>query len=63
MSGVAGRAGLKPISADRKVIQISGPLHAWLTKVKQEKERELGRQVSFTEVIEQLTAIHRPVKS
>lgn len=47
---------------DRKVIQISGPLHEWLTKIKKEREQDLGRQVTYTEVIEQLIAIHRPVK-
>lgn len=47
---------------DRKVIQISAPLHAWLTEVKEAREAELGRAVTFTEILEDATAIHRPVR-
>lgn len=38
----------------RKVIQVSAPLHAWLSARQAEMEAELGRQVTFTEIIEQL---------
>lgn len=56
VSGVAGRAGPKPerISADRAVIQISRPVHVRLSKIKEAREGQLHRQVSFTEIIEQL---------
>ena len=40
--------------ADRAVIQISKPLHLWLLQVKKEREQQLGRQVSISEIIEQL---------
>ena len=41
-------------ATDRKVIQISAPLHAWLTAIKEQREKQLGRQVTFTEIIDQL---------
>lgn len=44
------------------VIQISRPLKLWLDQLKKEQEQELGRQVTYSEIIERLTAIHRPVK-
>ena len=44
---------IKP-SSDRAVIQISRRVHERLTKIKDDQTRERQRQVSFTEVIEQL---------
>ena len=39
--------------ANRKVIQISTPLHDRLSETKRERELELSRQVSFSEIIDQ----------
>lgn len=39
---------------DRAVIQVSRPLHTWLLNQKREQQQQLGRQVTFTEIIEQL---------
>lgn len=36
----------------RKVIEVSEPLHARLTTIKKERQRRLGRQVTFTEIID-----------
>lgn len=44
---------IKPAS-DRAVIQISRRVHTRLTQMKDEQTQELQRQVSFTEIIEQL---------
>ena len=54
MSGVPRRAKAVPVSETRAVIQISRPLHTRLTELKNEQQQRLSRQVSFTEVIEQL---------
>lgn len=54
MSGVAGRADREPIAADRAVIQVSRPVHQRLTAIKDARQAQLHRQVSFTEIIEQL---------
>ena len=40
--------------ADRAVIQISRRLHTWLLAEKRRQTRKLGRQVTFTEIIDQL---------
>jgi hypothetical protein len=42
----------KPI--DRAVIQVSRPVHTWLLARQRERQLELKRQVSFTEIIEAL---------
>ena len=39
--------------ADRAVIQISRQLHGRLAKVKGEREQQLGRLVTFTEIIDE----------
>lgn len=44
----------KPAAVDRAVIQISRPVHRRLAKIKTNQQRQLKRQVSFTEIIEQL---------
>lgn len=44
----------RPVAADRAVIQISRPVHKRLAKIKTAQQRQLKRQVSFTEIIEQL---------
>ena len=54
MSGVPRRAKAVPVSETRAVIQISRPLHTRLMELKLEQQQRLSRQVSFTEVIEQL---------
>lgn len=41
----------RPRPANRAVIQISRTLHDQLTKIKQEREEELERVVSFDEII------------
>ena len=41
-------------ATDRAVIQVSKPLHDWLKKVQAEQQQRLGRQVTFSEIIEQL---------
>lgn len=43
-----------PVSETRAVIQISRPLHTRLSALKDERQQQLQRQVSFTEIIEQL---------
>jgi hypothetical protein len=40
--------------ADRAVIQVSRPVHTWLLARQRERQLELKRQVSFTEIIEWL---------
>lgn len=40
--------------AERAVIQISRPLHDRLTKIKNEQQQQLKRQVTFSEIIEQM---------
>ena len=37
---------------DRAVIQISRQLHGRMAKIKNEREQELGRLVTFTEIID-----------
>ena len=54
MSGGPRRAKAVPVSETRAVIQISRPLHTRLSQIKEEQQQRLSRQVSFTEVIEQL---------
>ena len=39
---------------DRKVIQVSEPVWARLAQLQQERQAELKRQVSYSEVIERL---------
>lgn len=39
---------------DRKVIQVSKPIHERLIEIQQENEERLGRQVTFSEIIERL---------
>jgi hypothetical protein len=41
-------------SAERTVISVSRPVHAWLLARQRERQLELKRQVSFTEIIERL---------
>lgn len=41
---------------DRKVIQVAGPLHDRLKETQRHLEARLGRQVSFSEIIEQWRA-------
>lgn len=41
----------RPRSAHRKVIEVSKPLHEELTRIKAERSEQLGRQVTFTEII------------
>jgi hypothetical protein len=40
--------------AGRAVIQVSRPVHNWLLARQRERQLELKRQVSFTEIIEAL---------
>lgn len=40
--------------AERMVIQISKPLHDKLTEIKRQQQAQLKRQVTFSEIIEQL---------
>jgi hypothetical protein len=40
--------------ADRAVIQVSRPVHNWLLARQRERQLELKRQVSLTEIIEAL---------
>lgn len=42
------------VSPNRAVIQVSRPVHARLTAIKDAKQQQLRRQVTFTEIIEQL---------
>jgi hypothetical protein len=38
---------------ERRVIQVSGPIFAQLAKLKAERKAELGRDVSYSEIIEE----------
>lgn len=51
---VGGKAGETVSYAERAVIQVSKPLHDRLAELKREQQDRLKRQVSFSEVIEQL---------
>jgi hypothetical protein len=52
VSGITGQAGSK--ATDRAVIQVSRPVHNWLLARQRERQLELRRQVSFTEILERL---------
>lgn len=38
------------------VIQVSDPVKEWLDRIKREQQQQLGRQVTYSEIIEQLRA-------
>jgi hypothetical protein len=39
---------------DRQIIQVSGPVYQQLTDIKEERKKQLKRQVTYSEVIEGL---------
>ena len=47
--------------AERSVIQVSRPVHDHLTKIKNQQQDLLKRQVSFSEIIEQLLDLYEEV--
>jgi hypothetical protein len=40
--------------SDKTLVQVSGPVHGRLTQIKAQMKSQLGRDVTFTEVLERL---------